>query len=63
VGLHNGRTLMRQADDEPWLYLKLEGDDDDDEDEAEILSHRSTKPVRLHNFFKHNFCAIVRTTS
>lgn len=57
VGVHNGRCLVRQDNDDQWLYLKL--DDLEDDDDGDLLSHLSPKDVKLINFFKHRFFAVV----
>jgi hypothetical protein len=59
VGLHNGRTLLRQEDDDFWTYLNLEEVDDGTPDEDDLLQHVSTRNVRLSQFFKHRLCSLV----
>jgi hypothetical protein len=57
VGLHNGRSLIRQPDDDVWTYLKLDTDEEDDD--GDLLSHLSHKQVKLGSYFKHRFCSVV----
>lgn len=56
VGMHNGRTLIRQNDDEFWQYLKMDEQDDVDED---LLRHHSMKDPRLTGFSKHKLFSLV----